>query len=54
MFTDNNYEPANNAFRKIYTKWKKRKFLLSITFLGSPKCSDWFKLQKIAENFYSV
>ena len=45
---------ANNVFRKIYTKSKKRKFPLCITFLGSPKCSDWFKLQKIAENFYSV
>ena len=54
MFAENNYEPSNNAFRKIYTKRKNRKFLLCKTFLGSLKCSDWFKLHRIAENFYSV
>ena len=42
-------------FRKICTKRKnRRKFLLCITFLGSSKCSDWFKLHRIVENFYSV
>ena len=53
MFTENNYEPGN-VYRKIYTKRKNRKFLLCITFSGCSKCSDWFKLQRIAENFYSV
>ena len=54
MFGEKNYEPANNIFTKIYTKRKNRKFLLCMTFLGSSKCSDWFKLRKIVENFYSV
>ena len=54
MFAENNDEPSNNAFRKIDTKRKNIKFLLCITFLGSLKCSDWFKLHRIAENFYSV
>ena len=55
MFAKNNIEPANNVFRNIYTKRKnRRKFLLCITLLGSQKCSDWFKLHRIAENFYSV
>ena len=44
----------NNVFKKIYTKRKNRKFLLCITFLGSSKYSDWFKLHKIAEKFYLV
>ena len=51
MFAENNYEPANNVFRKIYTKRKNRKFLLCITFLGSLKCSYSFKLHKIATIF---
>ena len=50
MFAENNYEPAKNVLRKIYTKRKNRKFLLRITFLGLWKCSDWFKLHRIAEN----
>ena len=54
MFTENNYEPAKNIFRKIYTKKKNRNFLLCITFLGSSKCSDWFKIHRIAEIFYSM
>ena len=57
MFAENNNEPANNVFRKIYfTKRKNsRKFLLCIAFSGSLKCSDWvFKLHRIAENFYSI
>ena len=54
MFAENNDGPANNVFRKIYTKRKNRKFLICLTLLGSSKCSDWFKLQRIAENFYSV
>ena len=54
MFAENNYEPANNVFGKIHTKRKNRKFLLWITFFGSPKFSHWFKLYKIAANFYSV
>ena len=46
---------ANNVFRKIYAKRKdSTKFLLCITFLGSSKCSNWFKLNRIAEKFYSV
>ena len=55
MFAENNYEPANNVFRKNYTKRKNsRKFLVCVIFLGSSKCSDWFKLYRISENFYSV
>ena len=54
MFAENNYEPANNVFRKIYAKRKNRKFLLCITFFGSWKCPDWFKLHRITEDFYSV
>ena len=49
MFAENNYESANNVFRKIYTKKKNRKFLFRITFLGSWKCSDWFKLHRITK-----
>ena len=54
MFGEKNYEPANNIFTKIYTKRKNRKFLLCMAFLGSWKYSGWFKLYKIAENFYSA
>ena len=54
MFGEKNYEPANNIFTKIYTKRKNRKFLLCMAFLGLWKCSGWFKLYKIAENFYSA
>ena len=55
MFAENNYEPANNVFRKNYTKRKNsRKFLVCVIFLGSSKCSDWFKLYRISENFFSV
>ena len=54
MFTENNYEPANNIFRKIYTKKKNRNFQLCITFLRSSKSSDWFKIHRIAEIFYSM
>ena len=50
MFSENDNEPANNVFRKIYTKRKdSRKFVLCITFLGPSKCSDWFKLHRIAK-----
>ena len=54
MFAKKNYEPASNAFRKIYNERKNRNVLLCTTFSESSKCSDWFKLHKIAENFYSI
>ena len=58
MFAENNNERAM-FFSNIYTKRKEsRKFLPCITFLGSFKLfwdrSDWFKLHRIAENFYSA
>ena len=34
MFAENNYEPSNNAFRKIYTKKEEYKISTLYNFFG--------------------